>query len=316
MATTQQSGWTAFWTAFRASRWFRLVWIVPVIVVVAIAAVLVARWLRTLPEVEAWIATYPGEAPLPDWAPVGIPVWLAWQHFLNAFFLVLIVRTGWQVRTVKRPPAFWTRTNQGVLRTKQAPKKISIHQWLHTSLDLLWVLNGIVFIVVTFSTGQWVRIVPTSWDVFPNAASAALQYVSFDWPTENGWVDYNALQQLSYFGVVFVLAPLAILTGIRMAEFWPANARISGIYKVEWARAVHFPVMLLFVLFVIVHVVLVLATGALRNLNHMFAASDDAGSWWGVGFLAGGLVLMAAAVVAAQPLVLRPIAAIFGKVGR
>ncbi len=170
-----------------------------------------------------------------------------------------------------------------MIRTKAPPKKISIQLWFHNAVDLLWVINGVVFIALLFSTGQWMRIVPTSWDVFPNAVSAALQYVSFDWPMENGWVNYNSLQQLSYFGVVFLLAPLAILTGLRMAEFWPAKARITRIYKIEWARAVHLPVMLLFCLFILVHVVLVLATGAQRNLNHMFAASDDASSWWGVG---------------------------------
>ncbi|CAN5271524.1 hypothetical protein BH11ACT4_BH11ACT4_19480 [soil metagenome] len=304
-------------TAMAASgRWRRLYWLVPAAAVLAAVAVFLARWLRTLPEVQSWLLVYDGTAPMPDWAPVGIPAWLAWQHFLNAFFLVLIVRSGWQVRTVSRPPATWMRTNTGVLRTRQAPKKISIHQWLHTSLDLLWVANGVIFVVVLFATGQWARIVPTSWEVVPNALSAVLQYASFDWPVENGWVAYNALQQLSYFGVVFLLAPLAIVTGVRMAEFWPVDSRISGWYRVEWARAVHFPVMLLFVLFVIVHVVLVLATGAQRNLNHMFAASDDATSWWGVGFFAGSLVVMAVAVVAAQPLVIRPVAAAFGKVGR
>ncbi len=253
---------TTRWEAFRASRWRRLLWVVPVIAVVAVGLVFLARWLRTLPGVQDWLGSYPGDAPLPDWAPVGIPVWLSWQHFLNFFFLVLIVRSGLQVRFTRKPSAMWTRKNTGVIGTKQQPKKISIQLWFQNALDALWVLNGIVFIVVLFSTEQWVRIVPTDWGVFPNALSAALQYVSFDWPVSNGWADYNALQQLSYFGVVFLLEPLAIVTGLRMAEFWPGNARISKVYKVEWARAVHYPVMLLFAIFVIVHVVLVLSTGA------------------------------------------------------
>ena len=301
---------------FLGIRWRQLYWIVPVIVVLAIAAVFFARWLRTLPDVQAWLGVYPGEYELPVGAPVGIPAWVGWQHFFNIFLIALIIRSGWQVRTVKRPPAYWTRKNTGVIRTKAAPRKISIQLWFHNAVDLLWVVNGAVFVVLIFSTGQWVRIVPTSWDVFPNAVSAALQYVSFDWPMENGWVNYNSLQQLSYFGVVFLLAPLAIITGLRMAEFWPAKARISSIYRVELARAVHFPVMLAFCVFILVHVVLVLATGAQRNLNHMFAASDDASSWWGVAFFAGGMIVVAAAILAARPIVLRAIAGAFGKVSR
>jgi len=298
------------------SRWRHLYWVVPLVIVVAIAIVFLARHLRTLPDVQSWLVAFPGsyESPVPH--PEGIPAWVGWQHFFNIFLMVLIIRSGWQVRTVKRPPAFWTRTNTGVIRTKARPRKISIQLWFHNAVDLLWVVNGAIFIVLIFVTGQWVRIVPTSWEVFPNALSSLLQYASFQWPVENGWVNYNSLQQLSYFGVVFLLAPLAIITGVRMAEFWPADARISKIYKVEWARAVHFPVMLLFVLFIVVHVVLVLATGAQRNLNHMFAASDDATSWWGVGFFAGAMLLCVAAVFAAQPIVLRAIAGAFGKVGR
>ena len=33
-----------------------------------------------------------------------------------------------------------------------------------------------------FSTDQWKRLVPTSWEVFPNAVSTALQYLSLQLP--------------------------------------------------------------------------------------------------------------------------------------
>lgn len=304
------------WARFRTSRWRILTWLTPVIIVLAFVLVFVARWLRTLPEVQAWMGEYPGEYHSPVPVAEGIPVWAAWQHFFNIFLMVLVVRTGLQVRNTRRPPGFWTRTNKGVIRTKRPPRKISLQLWLHNALDVLWVLNGVIFIVLLFVTGHWVRIVPTSWEVIPNALSAMLQYVSFDWPTENGWVNYNSLQQLSYFGVVFLLAPLAILTGLRMAEFWPTESKLNKVFKVELARAVHFPVMLLFVLFTLIHVILVLATGAQRNLNHMFAATDDPGSWLGVIFFAVGMLVVAGAVIAAQPMVYRPIAQLFGKVSR
>ena len=144
-----------------------------------------------------------------------------------------------------------------------------------------------VFAVLLFATGQWMRIVPTSWDVFPNALSAALQYASLNWPTENGWVNYNALQLLTYFITVFIAAPLAFITGLRMSSAWPKKAAgLNKAFPIEWARAVHFPVMIYFVAFIVVHVFLVLATGALRNLNHMYAVTDDDG-WLGFWFFAG-----------------------------
>ena len=299
------------------SRWRRLLVVIPLALLTLLVIVLLARWFRDTPIGLDFLARYPGETALPDNAPVGFPAWLAWQHGLNAFFLLLIIRTGLLVRTTKRPTAYWTRNNTGFLpRTKNPPKKISLELWLHLAVDVLFVLNGVLYVVLLFSTGQWVRIVPTSWEVVPNAVSAALQYASLQWPTEDGWVNYNSLQQLAYFTIVFLAAPLAIITGLRLSGAWPRNAEhLNRVYPIEWARAVHYPVMLFFAAFIVVHVALVLATGALRNLNHIYAARDD-GSWWGFGIFAVTLVLMIGAWFAVRPLLIRPIAALTGKVTR
>jgi thiosulfate reductase cytochrome b subunit len=289
---------------------------IPVAIVALVVAVLVARWWRETDAGLTFLTQFPGETPLPANAPVGFPWWLNFQHFLNAFFIVLIVRTGWLVRTTQRPVAYWTRNNTGLIRTKGSPRKISLDLWFHLSLDTMWVINGLIFVVLLFVTGQWMRLVPTSWDVLPNAWSAAIQYASLQWPTENGWVNYNSLQQLAYFTIVFVAAPLAIITGIRLSNAWPGpKARISRIYPLALARAVHLPVMFFFVLFVIVHITLVLATGALRNLNHMYAANDGDG-WSGLIIFAVSLALIVAGWIFAKPVFLQPVASISGKVTR
>lgn len=280
----------------------------------AAMAVLFVRWLLSLSGTQDFLQTYPGEYHLPEGAPVGFPGWLGWQHFFNVFLMVLIIRSGLSVRNDKRPTAFWTaRGNR--------KSKISLTLWFHQSLDILWLVNGIIFVVLLFVTGQWMRVIPTSWEVFPNALSAALQYVSLDWPTENGWVNYNSLQQLAYGATIFIAAPLAAITGVRMSGIWPKNATaLNKAYPVEWARALHFPVMLYFVVFIAIHVILVFATGALRNLNHMYAAQGStdpnayADNWTGFWFLVASLVVIAAAWVAARPMVLAPIAKLFGNV--
>ncbi len=278
--------------------------------------VLVAIWLRAQPAVQEFIARYPGTTPLPEGAPVGIPAWLGWQHFLNGFFLVLLVRSGLLLRKGGRPPARWVRGNEGLIRTKNPPWKVSIHLWLHYTVDVLWVANGIVFIVLLVVTGQWMRIVPTSADVWPNAVSAGLQYASLDWPVEHAWVNYNSLQLLTYFAIVFVVAPLAVLTGLRLSSVWPQGAdRVNRVYTRSLAKAVHYPVMLAFVAFVIVHVTLVFATGALRNLDAMYASRDDA-SWLGFAIFAVSLAAMIGAWFAVRPAVLKPIASLTGTVSR
>ncbi len=285
-------------------------------VVLLILLVLAAKWLRGTSGAQDFLTQYTGHSALPDGAPVGLPAWLGWQHFLNSFFLLLMVRTGWLVRTTTRPAAYWTRNNNGLIKTKGAPKKISLNLWFHLTLDALWVLNGIVFMVLLFATNQWMRIVPTSWDIVPNAASALLQYASFDWPLESGWVNYNALQVLAYFLTVFVAAPLALLSGLRMSPAWPKNtARLHKVFPIEAARTVHLPVMFYFVGFIAVHVALVLTTGALHNLNHMYASRAD-GSWLGFSIFLGSLAIMAAGWFMARPVFLRPLASLSGKVSR
>ncbi|WP_205810355.1 cytochrome b/b6 domain-containing protein [Microbacterium sp. K27] len=275
--------------------------------VLAGAAIAFVRALLSFPFMQDFLAAFPGEYEPGIAVEPGFSPWVGWQHFFNMFLMVLIIRSGLQVRTEKRPTVFWTPRGN-------AKGKISLNLWFHQSLDILWLVNGVIFVVLLFVTGHWVRIVPTSWEVFPNALSAALQYVSFDWPHENGWNNYNSLQQLAYFATVFIAAPLAAITGFRMSGLWPKKAeKLSKAYPVEWARALHFPIMLYFVAFIIAHVALVMLTGFLRNLNHMFA-SQDAVTWTGFWVFILSLVVIAIGWVAARPLVLAPIAKAFGKV--
>jgi thiosulfate reductase cytochrome b subunit len=229
--------------------------------------------LRAQPAVQEFLTRYPGVVPPTADAPVGIPVWLNVTHFLNILFLMLIIRTALSIRSKKRPPAFVT-PRRGLFG--QPPRRIGINVWLHNTVDVLWMLNGLVYLVLLFTTGQWMRIVPTTWDVVPNAASALIQYLTFTWPVENPWVAYNSLQVLAYFGVVFVLAPLAIFTGIRLSSAWPLDApRLNRLLPERPIRNLHGLVLFAFAAFIVVHVSLVLFTGAVQNLNVMFAARND-----------------------------------------
>ncbi|MBT2550270.1 cytochrome b/b6 domain-containing protein [Arthrobacter sp. ISL-65] len=286
-----------------------------VLLVLGLLVVFGARWLRTLEGVQQFVMSYSGHASQREGAPVGIPAWLGWQHFFNMFFIVLIIRTGLQVRTERKPPGYWTAKKDSFFSPKgNSPKKVSLSQWLHQCLDVLWVANGMIFIALLLVSGHWTRIVPMSWDIFPNMLSAAVQYASLDWPTENGWVHYNALQVMAYCLTVFIAAPLAVLTGVRMSTWWPERAkRLTKIYPVEWARALHFPVMLYFVAFTVVHVFLVFFTGALRNLNHMYGSRDIV-DWWGLVLFLISLLVIAAAWFLTQPLFTTPVATRMGKV--
>jgi thiosulfate reductase cytochrome b subunit len=255
----------------------------------AIALSAIALVLRAQPSVQDFLVRYPGVITPPLDAPVGIPVWLNVTHFLNMLFLMLIIRTALSIRSKKRPPAFVT-PRRGAFG--QPPRRIGINVWLHNTVDVLWMLNGVAYVVLLFTTGQWVRIVPTTWDVIPNALSAAIQYLTFTWPVENPWVAYNSLQTLSYFGVVFVLAPLAILTGVRLSSAWPLDAPgLNRVLPEKPIRVLHNIVLFAFMAFIVVHISLVLFTGTVLNLNVMFAARNDLSFVGTIIFIAALVVL-------------------------
>jgi hypothetical protein len=84
------------------SRWFSLVGIIPVALVVLAVVVVGARVFRFSDAGVGFLAAFPGSsAPAPG-TPVGFPAWLSWQHFFNSLLILLIVRTGWAVRTAGR----------------------------------------------------------------------------------------------------------------------------------------------------------------------------------------------------------------------
>ncbi len=274
---------------------------------------LIARAILVSPDAAGFFRDYPGETALPADAPVGFPAWLSWSHFLNSFFLVFIVRSGLQIRSKRRPPAFVTRT-AGPISAARPPRRLSLHVWWHLVIDTLFTVNLVAYLVLLFASGQWVRVVPLGWDVIPNAISAAVQYVAFDWPTHNGWVHYNALQLLFYFATVFLAGPLALLTGLRLSPGWPTSwTRVNRLFSEALARRVHLWVLVYYIGFTIVHVFLVFATGALRNLNHMYAGRDDE-SWIGAAVWATSTVMTVAAYFLLREPVQTRLAALTGTV--
>lgn len=82
---------------------------------------------------------------------------------------------------------------------------------------------------------------------------------------------YNIFQKISYAGVIFVLLPLVIFTGLAMSPgmnaAWPWLLDIFG--GRQSARSIHFIVAMLLALFIVVHLALVILAGPLNELRSM-----------------------------------------------
>ncbi len=82
-------------------------------------------------------------------------------------------------------------------------------------------------------------------------------------------VRYSPLQKLAYGGVLFVLFPLIILTGLCMSP--GMNAVLPWLPEVfggrQTARTIHFIVMALLVLFFVVHMAMIVLAGPLNEIR-------------------------------------------------
>jgi thiosulfate reductase cytochrome b subunit len=238
--------------------------------------------------------------------PYGFPAWIRFTHYINLLFMVLLARSGLQI-LMDHPRLYWNvHCTPGTEWVRLTPVRVPLDRlytakddaryltpWIglpggkhtlgiarhwHFASALFWTLNGAIYIALLFTTGYWQRIVPTSWSIFPSAWSVFVHYITFHLPPEpNGFFQYNALQQLSYFGVIFILAPLSILTGPSMSPAlvnrFSWYRRLPGNRQV--GRSIHFLVLCAYIAFVIAHVSMVFITGFARNMNHIVIGTNN-----------------------------------------
>jgi DMSO/TMAO reductase YedYZ molybdopterin-dependent catalytic subunit/thiosulfate reductase cytochrome b subunit len=294
--------------AFPADRRFRL-WIRPSFAL-ALAAVAVA------PVVLAWaqylVAGLPPvsgpDDPAAASGPHGFPLWLRAAHYANLLLMVLLVRGGLSI-LMDHPRLYWshhctpgtewirftplTVPTDRVWTAKDDARYIS--PWLalpggrhtvgmarhwHFLSALFWAANGLAFVTLLFASGQWQRLVPATWRIAPEAWAVFVHYATLHMPPEpDGFYQYNSLQQVSYFGVVFVLAPLSILTGLAMSPavdaHFPWYPKLFG--NRQAARSIHFLLLLAYLGFVSVHVLMVVVSGLRRNMDHIVMGTDETG---------------------------------------
>ncbi len=235
----------------------------------------------------------------------GFPAWLRLAHYANFLLMMLIIRSGLSIlwdhprlygNVHCTPGTEWIRFTPTQVPTDRLytanDDQRYLSPWLglpgyrhtigmarhwHFMTDLLWIVTGVVYIVLLFVSGHWARLAPTSWHIFPEAWATFVHYATFHLPPEpDGFFRYNALQQIAYFGVVFVLAPLSLLTGIAMS---PAlDSRFPWYPKLfggrQGARSLHFLLLAGYVVFIVIHVGLVFATGHNQNMNHIVLGRD------------------------------------------
>ena len=252
--------------------------------------------------------------------PLDFPFWLRATHILNVLFLSLLARSGleilsahpkfywhddctpgseWLRFTKKRMPEdkLWTGRDEEEAFSSwialPGHQKLGLGRHWHFASVLGWWLTGIVYVVLLFATNEWRRLVPTTWSVFPDAWDAFVAYLHLTISPE---IHYNALQQLTYFAVVFLLAPFMLATGAAMspaiaAQFPRYIALFGGRQR---ARSLHFLSLLAFAGFTVVHTAMVIAHGLPREWSKIVLGGRRDGSVQALVWGAAGLCVIVA----------------------
>ena len=157
--------------------------------------------------------------------------------------------------------------------TIPGPRSLALGRRWHFFFAWLWVINGACYLLWSLASRHLTRDLAMQrrdWRAIPASIVAHLR---FHHPVGDEAARYNPLQKLAYLAVIFVLAPLAVLTGLSMS---PQMDSVLGWWLQlvggrQSARAIHFIVMSLFVLFTVVHVLMVVYAGPINEMRSMIS---------------------------------------------
>lgn len=264
---------------------------------------------------------------------LGFPLGIRLTHWFNFLFLTLLLRSGLAILAA-HPKLYWNihawPTSEWLrLTRKKMPKDrmwcstdeeqpwphwlalpggedaLGLGRYWHFFNAISWIVVGLLYVVLLFISPQWQRLVPTSWDIIPCAWRTMIAYLTFHTPEPDnplysiaaGKLPFNALQQLTYCGLIFVLTPFQILTGLAqspsMIGRFPWYMRLFG--NRQAARSLHFIGLVSFVGFFAIHMVMVVWHGFAEEMDKMVLGHTHShGSVLGVSL---GLSIIAAVVL-------------------
>lgn len=141
----------------------------------------------------------------------------------------------------------------------------------HFFFAWLLVLNGLGYLAYAFLSGHVRRDLSPTRGEIRHIGHSISEHVRLRFPKGEEAKHYNVLQKLAYLAVIFGLLPLVFLTGLTMSPgmdaAFPFLLDIFG--GRQSARTIHFLCAFGLTLFFIVHVVMVLLSGAFNNVRSM-----------------------------------------------
>ncbi|MCG2629933.1 cytochrome b/b6 domain-containing protein [Bradyrhizobium sp. WYCCWR 13023] len=176
------------------------------------------------------------------------PAWVRVMHWTNAFAMILMIMSGWQIYNAS--PLFDFRFSHD----------ITLGGWLGGALlwhfAAMWLLmvNGLAYLITGFASGRFrKKLLPITPSGVLHDVRAALTFKL----AHDDLTVYNYVQRVLYAGII-VVGVLIVLSGLSMWK--PVQlyylVKLFGDYPT--ARYVHFFCMAAICAFLVIHVLLAL----------------------------------------------------------
>ncbi|MDN5760761.1 MAG: molybdopterin-dependent oxidoreductase [Microlunatus sp.] len=235
------------------------------------------------------------------------PWWVVVTHFLNIFLLLLLARSGLEVLSAfpklywhrDCPPGrewlrlskkmygadsrkLWTAMDEeeawSPLIALPGRKQLGLGRHWHFMTVQFWIMTGAVYVALVFASGYWHYLIPTHWSIVPDSIRAVGTYLHFQLPDKIPGEPFEPAQKLSYFLVIFVLAPFQILTGAAMSPTvlarFPRYGKLFG--GRQGARSLHFLGLVAFAAFTALHTFMVIIHGVPKEFAGIVLADLNA----------------------------------------
>lgn len=150
-------------------------------------------------------------------------------------------------------------------------RSLALGRRWHFFFGWLWVINGACYLAWSLASRHLQRDLAMQRRDWRDVPKSIVDHLRFRHPSGDEALRYNPLQKLAYLGVIFVLTPLVILTGLSMSPQMDGvmGGFIAFVGGRQSARTLHFTAMSLFVLFAIVHVLMVVYAGPINEMRSM-----------------------------------------------
>ena len=205
-------------------------------------------------------------------------------HWINALCIFILIGSGLGISNA-HPRLYWGRYGANfdaawaqlprfpAWLTIPANYNLAISRRWHLFFALVLGFSLLAFMIVSLLNRHFQRDLRVRRrDVAPAHLLADVRaHLVFRFHDPEAPGEYNALQKLSYVGVIFVALPLVVLTGLALSPgmnaAWPWLLDLFG--GRQSARSLHFIAMVAIALFVVVHLVLVILAGWRNEVRSM-----------------------------------------------